>query len=67
MKWLFVLFLAVVIFGGAAFFGYNLFFKQDIEVQKEQRGEVPAEPKVDISLPEFQAAEIGRASCRERV
>ena len=56
MKWLFVLFLAVVIFGGAAFFGYNLFFKQEIEVQKEQRGEVPAEPKVDISLPEFQAA-----------
>ena len=56
MKWLFVLFLAAVIFGGAAFFGYNLFFKQDIEVQKEQRGEVAAEPKVDISLPEFQAA-----------
>lgn len=56
MKWLFVLFLAVVIFGGAAFFGYNLFFKQQIAVQKEQRGEVPAEPTPDITLPEFQAA-----------
>jgi LysM repeat protein len=56
MKWLFVLLLAVIIFGGAAWFGYNLFFKQEIAVQKEQRGEVRAEPTPDISLPEFQAA-----------
>src|SRR6202011_4805339 len=56
MKWLFVLFLAVVIFGGAAWFGYNLFFKQEIELKKEQRGEVPVAPTPDISLPEFQAA-----------
>jgi len=56
MKWLFVLVLAIIIFGGAAWFGYNLFFKQEIAVQKEQRGEVRAEPTPDISLPEFQAA-----------
>jgi LysM repeat protein len=56
MKWLFVLFLALIIFGGAAFFGYSLFFKQQIAVEKEQRGEIPQEPRVDISLPEFQAA-----------
>src|SRR5436305_2376179 len=56
MKWLFVLLLAVIIFGGAAWFGYNLFFKQQIELQKEQRGEIPAAPTPDISLPEFQAA-----------
>jgi LysM repeat protein len=56
MKWFFVLFLALVIFGGAAWFGYNLFFKQEIELKKEQRGEVPAAPTPDISLPEFQAA-----------
>jgi LysM repeat protein len=56
MKWLFVLALAVIIFGGAAWFGYNLFFKQEIAVQKEQRGEVRAEPTPDISLPEFQGA-----------
>jgi LysM repeat protein len=56
MKWLFVLFLALIIFGGAAFFGYNLFFKQQIAVEKEQRGEIPQEPRVDITLPEFQAA-----------
>jgi LysM repeat protein len=56
MKWLFVLFLALIIFGGAAFFGYNLFFKQEIAVQKEQRGETPPEPRADLSLPEFQAA-----------
>jgi LysM repeat protein len=56
MKWLFVLFLAVIVFGGAAWFGYNLFFKQEMAVQKEQRGEVPPAPTPDISLPEFQAA-----------
>jgi LysM repeat protein len=55
MKWLFVLLLAVIIFGGAAWFGYNLFFKQEIELKKEQRGEVPMAPTPDISLPEFQA------------
>ena len=56
MKWLFVFFLAVIIFGGAAWFGYNLFFKQEIELKKEQRGEIPVAPTPDISLPEFQAA-----------
>ena len=56
MKWLFVLFLAVVIFGGAAWFGYNLFFKEEIELKKEQRGEVTPASTPDISLPEFQAA-----------
>jgi LysM repeat protein len=56
MKWLFALLLAVIIFGGAAWFGYNFVFKQDIEIRKEQRGEVTPEPRIDISLPEFQAA-----------
>src|SRR3989440_10057936 len=56
MKWLFVLFLAIIIFGGAAWFGYNYVFKQDIEVQKEQRGEVTPEPRIDLTLPEFEAA-----------
>lgn len=56
MKWLFALALAVIIFGGAAWCGYNLFFKQEIAVQKEQRGETKAEPTPDVSLPEFQAA-----------
>jgi LysM repeat protein len=56
MKWLFAFLLAVIIFGGAAFFGYNLFFKQQIELQKEQRGEAPVVATPDISLPEFQAA-----------
>src|SRR2546423_3914404 len=56
MKWLFVFVLAVIIVGGAAWFGYDLFFKQQIEVRKEQRGEISPEPTPDISLPEFQAA-----------
>jgi LysM repeat protein len=56
MKWLFALFLALVIFGGAAWFGYNYVFKQDIQVRKEQRGEITPAATPDISLPEFQAA-----------
>jgi LysM repeat protein len=56
MKWLFALLLAVLIFGGAAWFGYNLFFKQEIAVQRELRGEVKAQPTPDASLPEFEAA-----------
>ena len=56
MKWLVLLLLALVIFGGAAWFGYNAFIKEEIEVKKEQRGEVTPAPTPDISLPEFQAA-----------
>src|SRR5437588_5982452 len=56
MKWLFVLFLAIIIFGGAAWFGYNFVFKEDIQVRKEQRGEVAAEPRLDLTLPEYEAA-----------
>src|ERR1044072_2907427 len=56
MKWLFVLLLALVIFGGAAWFGYNTFVKEEIAVKKEQRGEVTPAPVPDISLPEFQKA-----------
>ena len=56
MKWLFVLFLAIIIFGGAYWFGANFVFKEDIQVAKEQRGEVTPEPRVDLTLPEFEAA-----------
>src|SRR6266404_8807766 len=56
MKWLFVLFLAIIIFGGAAWFGYNYVFKEDIQVAKEQRGEVTPEPRIDLTLPEYEAA-----------
>jgi hypothetical protein len=56
MKWLFVLMLALAIFGGAAWFGYNTFVKEEIQVQKEQRGEITPPPAVDVSLPDFEAA-----------
>jgi LysM repeat protein len=56
MKWLFALLLALVIFGGAYYFSYNVLFKQEIALQKEQRGEIPSTPPPDTSLPEFQAA-----------
>jgi LysM repeat protein len=56
MKWLFALILALLIFGAAAFFSYNIVFKQEIAVRHEQRGEIVAAPTPDISLPEFQAA-----------
>ena len=56
MKWLFVLFLAIIIFGGAAWFGYNYVFKEDIQIRKEQRGEVTPEPRIDLTAPEYEAA-----------
>src|ERR1700745_949835 len=56
MKWLFVLLLALVIFGGAAWFGYNSFVKEEIAVKKEQSGEGTPPPAPDVGLPEFQAA-----------
>ena len=56
MKWLFAFLLAVVIFGSAAFFGYHIIVKPEMAVRAEQRGEVPEEPRVDASLPEFEAA-----------
>ncbi|MGI9113984.1 MAG: hypothetical protein DLM52_02785 [Chthoniobacterales bacterium] len=56
MKWLFALLLALAIFGSAYYFSYNVLFKQEIAVQKEQRGEILSTPAPDISLPEFQAA-----------
>lgn len=56
MKWLFLLLLAVVIFGGAAFFSYDLFVKPERKIQQEKSGEIAVEPVPDVSLPEFQAA-----------
>ena len=56
IKWLFALLLAVVIFGSAAFFGYHIIVKPELAVRAEQSGQVPDEPRVDISLPDFQAA-----------
>jgi hypothetical protein len=57
MKWLFVLLLAIVIFGAAAFFSYNLFVKQEIAVRAEQSAEAPPQPPPDFGLPEFRAAQ----------
>jgi hypothetical protein len=70
MKWLFVLLLAVIIFGGAAFFSYDLFVKPERTMRAEQSGEVPSTPPPDVSLPEFQAAAQLRqdgklAECRD--
>ncbi|MEY2496235.1 MAG: hypothetical protein QOJ45_2727 [Verrucomicrobiota bacterium] len=56
MKWLFLLLLAVVIFGGAAFFSYDLFVKPERKIIAEKSGEIPVEPIPDVGLPEFQAA-----------
>ncbi len=56
MKWLFALLLAVVIFGGAAFFSYDLFVKPEKAMQAEKTAEIAATPGPDVSLAEFQAA-----------
>jgi LysM repeat protein len=57
MKWLFVLLLAIVIFGGAAFFSYNIFVKQEIAVRAEQRSDIAPQPTPDFGLTEFLAAQ----------
>ena len=56
MKWIIVLVLAIVVFGGAAFFSYDLFVKPERTMRAEQSGEIPEEPKTDVSLADFQAA-----------
>ena len=56
MKWLFALLLAVAIFGGAAYFGYDLFVKPEQAMREEKTAEVSATPGPDFSLLEFQAA-----------
>src|SRR5438445_11295048 len=56
MRWLFVLLLALMIFGGAAWFGYNTCVKEEIAVKKEQREAATPTPAPDIGLPEFQEA-----------
>ena len=67
MKWLFVLLLALAIFGGAAWFGYNTFVKEEIEVQKEQRGEVTPPPAVDVSLPAIKGATPNESEIKRSV
>lgn len=56
MKWLFVLLLAVVIFGGAAFFTYDIFVKPERIMRAEQTGQADTTPAPDVGLGEFQAA-----------
>lgn len=57
MKWLFVLLLAFVIFGGAAFFSYKLIVKEEIAVRAEQKSDAPPQPTADFGLNEFRAAQ----------
>ena len=58
MKWLFVLLLAIVIFGGAAFFSYNIFVKQEMAVRAEQRADATPQPTPDFGSTEFRAAQM---------
>ena len=56
MKWLFAFLLALIVFGGGAFFSYQLFVKPEVAVRTESKSEEPARPTPDYTLPEFQAA-----------
>ena len=56
IKWLFALLLAIVIFGSAAFFGYHIIIKPELAVRAERSAEFVDEPRIDSTLPEFQAA-----------
>jgi hypothetical protein len=55
LKTLIVLGLALVVFGGAGYFGYNLYLKPEQELRRELESPESAPPAiVDTTLPEFQ-------------
>jgi len=56
MKWIFALLLAVVIFGGAALFSYEIFIRPELVMRAERNAGANPVPTPDISLPEFKAA-----------
>src|SRR6187399_2329982 len=56
MKWLFALLLALIVFGGGAFFSYQLFVKPEVAVRTESKSEEPVQTIPDYTLPELQAA-----------
>src|SRR5437868_4497345 len=56
MKWLFALLLAVLIFGSAAIFTYEVFWQPEMVRRAERDAAAAPQPTPDISLPEFQAA-----------
>ena len=57
MKWIFALFLAVAIFGGAALFSYRIFIRPELVRRAELKSSATPVPTPDISLPEFKDAE----------
>jgi len=56
MKWIFAFLLAVVIFGGAAFFSYKIFIRPEMIMRAEKKAGAKALPTPDVSLPEFKSA-----------
>lgn len=56
MKWLFAFLLAVIVFGGGAFFSYQLFVKPEVAVRTESKSEEPVRTILDYTLPELQVA-----------
>ena len=52
-KVLVLLFLVVVIFGGAAYFGYEIFVKPQ-QIAEQEKAEPPPTPPPDPALPEFE-------------
>src|SRR4051812_40326351 len=56
MKWLFALLLAVVIFGSAGFFTYQIFIRPEMVRRAEESAKAVALPTPDVSRPEFEAA-----------
>lgn len=54
LKTLFVLCLALVVFGGAGYFAYNLYLKPEEELRRELESPQSAPPAImDTTLPEF--------------
>ena len=56
MKWIFAFFLAVAIFGSAAYFSYKIFIRPELVMREEKKAAALPHPTPDVSLPEFEAA-----------
>jgi LysM repeat protein len=57
MKWIIVVLLALAIFGGAAYFGYDNFIKEEIAIREERAAPATPQPTPDFGLNEFRAAQ----------
>jgi hypothetical protein len=56
MKWLIAFLFALLVFGGAAYFGYKIIVRPEMVMRAEKIAGTTPRPLPDLSLPEFKAA-----------